>query len=425
MESLSHFEPIIEPAWLSPPDAAHLAGAFSDFIKASARLEAAYGTLQAEVTELSHELADRNAALKLSLEENERVHRALQQIVEAMPCGVLVVNRDGSVVMLNPEARALLNIDAGTEPHLQAISRESGVDLVAFLGRSSPGQLEHNRGEQEFACTTSQGKRWLSVHDRVLAQPSSGGVQTGNHQQTILILRDVSAHKHAEQERERARRAIALSEVATTLAHEIRNPLAGLELFAGLISAGGPDTQEWISHLHAGIRSLSATVNNVLSFHGVGFPELTPIDLAESIRSSVEFSRPIADEAGIALHFQAPVANIFVLGNSSALQQLVLNMVCNAIRHTRPGGIIEVVVTTVQRNGIEGGLATISFRDSGTGIPAEHLQDIFRAGFSVSGSTSGLGLAVCRQIAQQHAGSIRVSSVLGEGTTFIVEMPSL
>jgi len=396
-----------------------LAGAFTEFISASTRLEASYAKLQQEVTHLSYELADRNSELKASLAENERVHHALQQIVESMPCGVLVVEADGSISVINPEGRRLLDLDAIPVERIETVSAAAGIDLAGFLKRHSSAA-----GEQEFCRMSTSGKRWLAVHDRVLCQGNEGDGARREHKQTILILRDVTVHKQAEHERERARKATALSEVATTLAHEIRNPLASLELFAGLIAKGGEDTSEWVSHLHAGIRSLGATVNNVLSFHGAGSPALMTLNLSQAIRSSVEFARPIADEAGVALRFTSDAPEIDVQANSSALQQLVLNLVCNAIRHTSAGGKVHVSVRR-DADDQQTGRAIVEFSDTGCGISSEHLDDIFRPGFSGSGTTSGLGLAVCSQIIKQHDGAIQVTSKPGMGTTFFVEIPAL
>lgn len=419
MNSFSHLEPINSLAFSGKPEADFLVDAFAEFIVASTRLENSYAQLQQEVTYLTHELADRNAALKASLGENERVHRALQRIVDSMPCGVLVVEGDGSVSMINPEGRRLLDISLSAAEHLEAISIAAGIDLAGFLNRRSGGDQE-----QEFSKTTGKMKRWLSVHDRCLFHGDEPGVH--GRKQTVLILRDITLHKQAEAERERARKATALSEIAMTLAHEIRNPLASLELFAGLIAAGGEDTAEWVGYLHAGIRSLAGTVNNVLSFHGAGFPSMAPLDLIAAIRSSVEFARPIADQAGVSLDFEADDAGLWVEGNSSALQQLVLNMVSNSLRHSETGGRVRV---SVRRDELakqpKKGRAVIEFSDNGCGIAPEYLDEIFRAGFSVSGNSSGLGLAVCRQIVSQHNGCIRVVSAVGSGTTFFVEIPSL
>ncbi len=414
MNALSHPIPIHAAGAAAPPEIIALADAFSVFVEASSRLEGSYERLQAEVAYLSHELADRNSALKASLAENERVHRALQQIVDSMPCGVLVVESDSAVTMINPEGRKLLELGSSAARDLESISAHSGLDLAGFLRRRSGREQE-----QEFCRTSEHGKRWLAVQERSLLD---GGKTGSGRRQTILILRDVTPHKQAELERERARKATALSEVATTLAHEIRNPLTSLELFAGLIAGGGEDTAEWVSHLHAGIRSLAATVNNVLSFHGVGFSTLAPLDLTATIRSSVEFARPIASEAGVSLEFGSDGSGVQVHGNSGALQQVVLNMVSNAIRHTDKGGRVRV---EVRQTGEDAERAVIHFADTGSGIAPEHLPEIFRAGFSGGGTSSGLGLAVCRQIVKQHDGEIRVTSTPGLGTTFFVELPTV
>ena len=396
-----------------------LADAFSEFISASSRLEAFYSDLQHEVSQLGQELTERNAALNASLAENKHMHRSLQQIVELLPCGVLVVESDDTISMINPEGMRLLDLDASSAICLESISTQTGFDLGDFLDRRT---IEDE--EQEFCANSIHGRRWMAVRGRGLHREDS---IDATRNATILIVRDITVHKQIESEREQARRATALSEVATTLAHEIRNPLASLELFAGLIADEKGDTSRWISHLRAGIRLLAGTVNNVLGFHGLAFPTFSPLNLTDAVRSSVEFVRPIADEAEVALVFQAEPPAVMLRSNGSALQQVVLNMVTNAIRHTAKGGSVHVRVKSLRSVGASSQpiRALIEFADTGSGIDPEHLQQIFRAGFSGNGNTSGLGLAVCMQIVRQHEGEIRVSSSLNNGTTFVVELPVL
>ncbi len=116
----------------------HLAAAFSEFILASSRLETSYRELQQEVSDLRIELSARNAALNTSLAVNERMRLDLQQIVDSMPCGVLVVGPEGGISMINPESGRLLGLEPahfreGSPKTLRQISAASGVNLEASV----------------------------------------------------------------------------------------------------------------------------------------------------------------------------------------------------------------------------------------------------------------------------------------------------
>ena len=139
-----------------------------------------------------------------------------------------------------------------------------------------------------------------------------------------------------------AREAMVLAEITTILAHEIRNPLASLELFAELIENDGDHRAQWISNLRVGIRTLSGTVNNVLSFHGSGSLKLAPVSLSALIANAVQFVKPLAQQAAVSLEWFADHHQNHVMGNESALQQVVLNLISNAIRHTPAGGSVTV-----------------------------------------------------------------------------------
>jgi two-component system sensor histidine kinase FlrB len=406
--------------------AAFLADAFSEFISASSRLENSYRQLQREVHGLGLELAERNAALKISLAENERLRLALQQIVDSMPCGVLVVNCDGKISMINPESKRMLGFDSanfreGEPATLRQVSAISGVNLELSCESESDCAAE-----QEFCVRDSSGTRWLGIRNRRLSHRLDRG---GSPEETILILRDITAHKRAEREREAGRNAMALAEITTILAHEIRNPLASLELFAELIEQDVDRRGEWISNLRAGIRSLSGTVNNVLSFHGAGTLKLAPVPLAASIGNAIQFIQPIADQAAVSLQWLGEDDQILVMGNESALKQVVLNLAANAIRHTPAGGSVVVSLRT-ERGGTKGDNSdkkservVLEFSDTGCGIRLDQIDRIFQPGFSGSGDTCGLGLAVCERIVKQHGGRISASNRFHSGARFVLDFP--
>ena len=399
-----------------------LASAFTEFISASTRLENSYRQLQEEVSELRVELSARNAALSTSLAENERMRLDLQQIVDSMPCGVLVLDRKGEISMINPESGRLLGLDGshfpnGSKATLRQISALSGVNL-----ESSYENASSNDTGLEFCVNEPSGKRWLEVRNRPLFQQSGRGSKPNR---TILILRDITAQRRAEQERGAAREAMAMAGITTILAHEIRNPLASLELFAELIENDGDRREQWISNLRVGIRTLSGTVNNVLSFHGSGSLKLTPVSLTAVIGNAVQFVKPLAQQAAVSLdclvdHRQNPV-----MGNESALQQVVLNLISNAIRHTPAGGSVSVSLRTELSTTRGSNHVIVEFSDTGCGIRPDHIEHIFEPGFSGSGDTSGLGLAVCARIMKQHGGQICVSNQIDCGARFSLSLPLL
>ncbi len=215
---------------------------------------------------------------------------------------------------------------------------------------------------------------------------------------------------------------MALAEVSAVLAHEIRNPLASMELFAGLLAEDREHAEEWVSHLRAGIRLLSATVNNVLSLHGGSGAVMTPVELSACVRHGVEFVRPIADQAGVKLSVRAD-EGLSVQGNENQLRQILLNLVCNAIRHTPVDGSVDVTVRQIVRE--EGARAQVEVADTGCGMTAREMEQVFNAGFSGQGDTPGLGLAVCKRLVTAHGGEIRVSSEMGCGSRFQLEFPTL
>jgi signal transduction histidine kinase len=268
--------------------------------------------------------------------------------------------------------------------------------------------------------------RWLEVSNRRLFHQS---VHAGAPDQTILILRDITAQKRSEKEREAGRKAMALAEITTILAHEIRNPLASLELFAELIEKDDDRRGEWISNLRAGIRSLSGTVNNVLCFHGAGSLKLVPLPLSTLIGKALRFVQPLADQATVALNWSADHDTTLVMGNESALQQVVLNLVSNAIRHTQAGGIVTVSLGRKQsaakgeNRDEQTEYVSAEFADTGCGIRPDQIARVFEPGFSGTGDTSGLGLAVCERIMKQHGGRISASNGTHSGARFTLYFP--
>jgi signal transduction histidine kinase len=388
-----------------------LAAAFASFTQTAGALETSYTKLQAEVGRLRHELEDKNRSLAQSLEENQRMRTYLARIVEGLPCGVMVFDGETNLRMINPAASRLLVVDADDPSSPKASIPQLLGSLLAALPREDASQ------EQEWIVEGSRDQRTLGVTRAWFQAKESGG-------DSILILRDLTEAKQLERERETSRRAQALAEVATLLAHEVRNPLGSLELFAGLLAdalAGQDELQTWINHVQAGLRSLAATVNNVLQFHSQPPSQLLPVDLLRLLKETADFLRPLAMQKMMHIDWRPPVAPVYILADPSRLQQAFFNLALNAFRAMQAGGTLSISASEIE---VDSHLAaTVVFADEGSGISAENLGKIFEAGFTTQASSPGLGLAVTRKVIEQHGGQIKVESHVGIGTTFTLVIP--
>jgi len=401
-----------------PMSEAHLADAFTTFVAAADRLERSHWQLHDEVSQLRAELEERNRALASSQAENDRMRLALRQILDALPCGVIVLDTAAEKITLsNPEARRLLQL-----PSSEALDWHSLPEAIRIMLRSGNGESWKQGDEHDFSVSTADTSRCVTV--RYSRNARSDSKYESN--QVILTCRDTTAFKQTEREREASRNLLALAEMSTVLAHEVRNPLGSMELLTGLL-AGDPglsdDSKQCVAHLQAGVRGLSAVVNNVLRFHNTGTSNLQPTKLGDALRSAVNFAQPLARQSGVRLSSELNVADVEIAADTSELNQIVLNLVCNALRHTPAGGQIKISARVT--SGSESPRATVEISDSGKGISPENLPHIFEAGFTTGTQSPGLGLAVCRRIVEQHRGTITVQSELGQGATFHMEFPVL
>jgi two-component system sensor histidine kinase FlrB len=147
------------------------------------------------------------------------------------------------------------------------------------------------------------------------------------------------------------------------------------------------------------------------------------LELAPALKGSIEFVRVLAEQKGVDLTLREALGSAEIAGDSNGLRQLILNLACNALRHTQPGGAINVTATLEAK--ACGQKAVVEFADTGSGIRPEDLPHIFNVGFTTTGQTPGLGLTVCQRIMEQHHGTIHVRSQLGQGTTFRMQFPVL
>jgi len=388
-----------------------LADAFHSFANAAGSLESFYAHLQAEVARLRRELERANRDLNQSLEENKRMRAYLSRTLECLPCGVLVVDGQHKLKMANSAALSLLGTHQAPRQTALGVARE----VIEKLEQTS--SLPAAGVEHEWPVEAQDGPHFLAVS----RTPLGGNEESSG--EWILILRDITESKRLEKEREAARRTQDLAQMAMLLAHEIRNPLGSLELFAGLLADATeerPVLHKWVEQVQAGLRSLSATVNNVLQFHSEPRSGLSPVNVVSLLAQTMDFLQPLARQRGVRMDFSYPGPEVLVRADPHRLQQVFVNLALNAFR-AMSGGVLQVAVEC--GDPAEELPVRLVFRDQGAGIPSRHLARIFEAGFTTTAGSPGLGLALAKKVVEQHQGKISVESELEKGTAFTLSFP--
>jgi two-component system sensor histidine kinase FlrB len=384
-----------------------LGQAFASFTQAAGTLERCYGQLQRQVALLRRELEQRNHQLAQSLAANQKMRRELDRILAGLPCGVLVVDASGKVALVNSEAKRL--------SHSCGVAEELSWQEFPAAWRAVLEFCARTGREWQYAAISGPESRlhWIGISHATLDEADAA--------KSIFILRDLTEEKELEKERESLRRRQALADISAVLAHEIRNPLGSMELFAALLKDAecAEERSRWVDHLQSGIRSLGATVNNVLQLYSSKTSEAVAVDTSELLPWAKEFLAPLARQANILLEVSKGAANMQVAGNRHQLQQVLLNLCLNALRAMPQGGWLKLDLQQRAE------WAEISVADTGAGIPEENLDKIFEAGFSGRPGSPGLGLAVCKKIVEQHRGTICAHNRSQGGAVFRLSLPRL
>ncbi len=236
----------------------------------------------------------------------------------------------------------------------------------------------------------------------------------------LKASREEIDHLHQTQ-MSRAEHFATLGELAAGLAHEIRNPLAGIAGVLDIASRDLPDTSPARSVMedakHEAVQ-INRILTDLLETARPKPPQFRVIDIVGTIEHAVMFARQQAITKRILVEFEVQDALPPVEHDPAQINQVLLNLLLNAIQSMDKPGVIRVTLRQIDADTV-----TITVTDQGKGIAPEHLPNIFRPFFTTKGHGTGLGLSLARRIVEAHAGSIMVESTLGEGTRFKVELP--
>ena len=209
-----------------------------------------------------------------------------------------------------------------------------------------------------------------------------------------------------------------LGEMGAMLAHEIRNPLAGIKGYAQIIEKKPQDERNsgFARRIVAETQRLEALVSDLLAYARSDQESMATVDLGEVVVHAAALLRHEAEQLHISIISECP-EGMLINGNRDRLGQALLNLGKNAIQAMPDGGTLRITAAMVGKQVI------LNVNDTGQGISQEEMPRIFEPFFTTKAKGTGLGLALCKKVVEEHGGSIEVQSVVGHGTTVSVSIP--
>ncbi len=373
---------------------------------------------------LEQEVRQKNRELEATVQQLQQARNALldernklQEILFSLSELVIVVDRDGRIILMNPLAEKELGISqeeaigrALAESDVHHRIWESAQDVVR-TGDILRTELPHLRTKQD-----GTGRSFSATLNPVR-------LHSGELLGVVIILRDITQEKELEQMK---------ADFYSMITHDLRSPATAITGFVEILAQEtiGPlnsAQKEIISIIQRSVQKLLNLVNDFLDYSAIdaGFLRLecTETDLDQVVREAVREAQPLANQRRHMLNMHLPAEPVLTWADGERMNQVVTNLLTNAIKYTPEGGHISVALQSTPDSFI------IEVSDNGIGIPADQIPLLFSKYKRVSdGRTrniqgTGLGLLIVKEIVKAHGGEITVESEPGRGSTFHVTLP--
>ncbi|PKL51065.1 MAG: hypothetical protein CVV39_00530 [Planctomycetes bacterium HGW-Planctomycetes-1] len=337
-------------------------------------------------------------------------------ILQSLPIGVVIFDKQLKTVSANPIAAELINLQANIDASLTAgtnekiwsdwhkiltevveIGKISRFDNVAYRKREKPSVLQ-------ITCAP-------------LTDGLNGVIQGG-----LLLLEDITEKANAQKQMANTERLAVMGKLASKVAHELNNPIDGIMRYINLAKrtiseANLPKPVEYLEHAGDGLKRMVQIITELLEFSRNRYSSLedTPID--KLLDDAIKFIEPAAKASAVEIERQYPSGLPAVKGGN--LFQVFCNLLKNAVEAMPDGGKATISWDTSENN-----IATIKFHDTGPGFDPANSEEIFEPFFTTkTGKGTGLGLAICRDIIEKYNGKITAQNSPSGGSIFTVHLP--
>jgi len=389
------------------------------------KLETENQDLKTKISKLQKEIDLKIASLDKLGKENRSITQEkerIDNIVHHMAEGLVVVDPQGKIIMLNPVAEKLLDIgkDSVGAPLNKTIKDEHLLTVVKNISPNKDGTFQK---DIELLSKDDSTKRVLRTSSAVVEDPDGKTVGM------VTVLNDITRQKEIEKMK---------SDFVSNVSHELRTPMATIQqnitlLIEGLPGVLNESQLKFLNIAQDNIKRLKRLINDLLDSAAIESGKfklrILEANINERIDNVVTFLRQWAASRKISIRTDLLPQDTVLKVDKDRIEQVLTNLISNAVKFTPEGG--EILVSVAQREPTDEfpqGAIEISVKDTGSGIAPEHIDKVFerfeRAGAIASGiGGTGLGLSICKQIVTMHKGKIWAESKLNEGSKFSFLLP--
>ena len=353
-----------------------------------------------------------NQNYNLLTEAYSKIKTYTGNILENMADAVVAVNRNGRITLFNRAAEKLFNKSS------QAVTGKPCRDIIGQQTSLLDEALSTGKGirDKEVNYELNGHKNILSVTTTLLRN------NAGEIESAVAVIKDLTDKKSLEEKLRRQEKLTAMGELASGVAHEIRNPLNAISIIAQRFAAEFEpvDRKEEYRDLANSVVSATLQVSSIiekfLKFARPPELNLHKQCLNDVVTKMVTLVESQAKEKRLQLDFVTS-GRLELFIDCTQMEEVLLNVLQNSIQATSAGGQIRLQLYEENSNAI------IRISDTGVGIPPEHLNRIFDLYFTTKNDGTGMGLSVSHRIVTEHGGRLTVSSEVGKGTTFKIILP--